>query len=154
MNSSFEYFVQITSQIRCLNHMHTCHQRNVLWAWRTSVVLSNTYCHTVSSQLSARQCLFWRYLFGERLLQIRQHDLVMLSIESPVVRAWKLWFMHVKNFHWNNFPIGWKFTKFTKLKTHEILVLYGIDTNVYMYVHVAKWPHHNSIYSRNSLQWD
>ena len=54
----FEHFVEIISRIRCLNCAHAANV--IIWAWHTSLVLSNTHCHAVvclSSQLSARQYL-------------------------------------------------------------------------------------------------
>ena len=119
---TFEDFVEI---IHCTRTPHTQHTMGV--AYRPG--LSNAHCHTVihlSSQLSAKQRLLWRYLFGESSLLIWQLSPGMLSINVLAVRAWKVCMSRVKRLHWNIFVNSGNFTKFVKLKTCENLALYGI----------------------------
>ena len=49
----FEDFVEIISQIRCLNHTHTAHVMYMGVAYKR--VLSNTHCHTVRARACSCQ---------------------------------------------------------------------------------------------------
>ena len=124
----FEDFVKIISRIHCLNHAHTTHVMYMGVAYKQ--VLSDTHCHIV---VRARACNCQRsnaYFGGISLGSIPCRFGSMLSIDAFTRENCSL---SAKNFHWDNFANGWKFTKFAKLKTHENLALYG--------KYFMKWAH-------------
>ena len=116
----FEHFIEIISLPKpCA--CHTRRTRNVVWAWHTSTVTplsawacscqeGSTYFEGIS--LKSAPCRF-----GSLVLECCLSNLLQSEHENCG--------SCIKNFHWNNFANGWKFAKFAKWKTHEILVLYG-----------------------------
>ena len=101
-------------------------QRNVVWAWHTSMFYPIRTFHTVV-HAQARTCqqsnAYFKgmYLFGEHPLRMQHHSPEVLSID-PIARENSS--LRVKNFRRNNFVNGWKLAK---LKTCENLALYNIS---------------------------
>ena len=116
----FEHFIEIIWLPKpCARH--TRRTRNVVWAWHTSTVTplsawacscqeGSTYFEGIS--LKSAPCRFGSLVLGCCLSNLLQSEHENCG-------------SCIKNFHWNNFANGWKFAKFAKWKTHEILVLYG-----------------------------